>query len=67
MHHLQPDPNAAVILRTPAELAARRREQRMLYARWAASQAVLRERDRKARRFWLGLGVTVAVVLPRPT
>ena len=55
---------------TPARLAAfeqrqqmARRAQRVAYARWRARQAVLAERDRRARRFMLGAGAVSAVVV----
>jgi hypothetical protein len=60
-----PDPAAQGVLAyvTPRELAARRAEQRMLYARWAARQAAIAEHDRKVRRFLLGFGAVIALAL----
>src|SRR5204862_6548766 len=56
-----------VVYLTPAQhaaqLATREREQRALYARWAARQAAYAEHDRKVRRFWLGFGAIVAVAV----
>jgi hypothetical protein len=57
--YIQPEPLPAHYLYGPAELAARRADQRALYARWAARQQALAERDRKARRFMLGFGAVV--------
>src|SRR4051794_20757612 len=45
----------------PAQLAARQRQQRALYARWAQRQAAIAARDRKVRRFWLGFGAIVGL------
>lgn len=63
VHYVQPAQPAAVVLYTPAQLAARRREQQALYARWAARQQAIQERDRKVRRFWVGLGAVVGLGL----
>src|SRR4051794_12746008 len=46
---------------TPAQLAARQRRQRALYAQWKARQEAIAERDRKLRRFWLGFGAVIAL------
>lgn len=64
VHYVDPVPNRDhLVLHTVAQLEARRAEQRALYARWVARQAVIAERDRKARRFWLGFGSIVALAL----
>ncbi len=47
----------------PGQLAARRREQQAMYLRWKARQERIAERDRKARRFWLGFGAILALAL----
>lgn len=43
------------------ELAAKRRQDQILYGRWLVRQAELAERDRKVRRFWLGFGATAGL------
>src|SRR5512145_1141413 len=48
---------------TPAELAARRRKDAELYARFLVRQARFAERDRRWRRFWLGFGAVLGLVL----
>lgn len=48
---------------TPAEVAARRRTDQVLYARWVERQAEFAERDRRVRRFMLGFGAVLALVL----
>jgi hypothetical protein len=45
----------------PARLAARQRQDAVLYARWKARQVAIAERDRKLRRFWLGFGAVIAL------
>jgi hypothetical protein len=57
--YLQPEALPAHYLYSRAELAARRREQQALYARWVARQQAIAERDRKVRRFMLGFGAVV--------
>jgi hypothetical protein len=52
-----------ITLLTPAEIAARRHTDQILYTRWVARHAAIAERDRKARRFWLGLGAVVGLGL----
>ena len=47
----------------PAQLAARQRRQRQLYAQWKARQEAIAARDRKVRRFWLGFGAVLALGL----
>jgi hypothetical protein len=56
-------PDAPMRLYTHAQLAAKRREQARQVAIWQARQAVLIERDRRMRRFWLGFGAVVALAL----
>jgi hypothetical protein len=65
IHYVQPAPqaDASLLLYTAAELASRRREEQVLYARWLARRAVQAERDRRVRRFWLGFGAVVAVAV----
>jgi Flp pilus assembly protein TadB len=56
------DPAAQQLLYlTPAQLAARQRQDAILYARSRERRRVQRERDRKLRRFWLGFGATVGL------
>ena len=62
VHYPDPATPAAVVL-TQEQLAARQRRQQQLYARWARRQAEIAERDRKARRFWLGFGATTGLAL----
>jgi hypothetical protein len=52
-----------VTLVTRAELAARRRRDAEQYARWLLRQEEIAERDRKVRRFLLGLGAAVGTGL----
>jgi hypothetical protein len=47
----------------PAQLAAKQRRDRALYAQWKVRQQAIVERDRKARRFWLGFGAILALAL----
>jgi hypothetical protein len=62
IHYLDPTAPAELAYPpTPAQLAARQRQQRALYARWKARQEAIAERDRKARRFWLGFGAVIAL------
>ena len=48
-----------VTLVTRAELAARREREAERYDRWRVRQMEIAERDRKVRRFLLGLGLSV--------
>ena len=64
IHYVDPAPHQ----RYPAaydERQIRLQEQRNreLYLRWKTRQAEIRERDRKFRRFWLGFGALVGLVL----
>src|SRR3954447_22448587 len=52
-----------VTLVTRAELAARRRREAEQYLRWRLRQEELAERDRKVRRFLLGVGLAVGTGL----
>ena len=47
----------------PAQLAARQRHQRQLYAQWKKRQQAIAERDRKVRRFWLGFGAVIGLAV----
>jgi hypothetical protein len=47
----------------PAQLAARKRRDLARYQQWRAEQDAIAERDRKARRFWLGFGAVLALAL----
>ena len=44
----------------PVELARQEQRNRELYLRWKTRQAEIKERDAKARRFWLGFGAIIA-------
>ena len=48
---------------TPAQVAAKQRQDAILYARWRQRRAAQRARDRKIRRFWLGFGVVIALAV----
>lgn len=48
---------------TPAELAAHRRQDQILHARWVQRQAAIAAHDRKVRGFWTGLGTVVGLAL----
>lgn len=52
-----------VLLYSAAQLTERRAEQHALYLRWLARQAAIAERDRKVRRFWLGFGAVIGLVV----
>ena len=52
-----------MLIVTPAQLAARRREQHLVYVRWAKRQAAIAEHDRKVRRFWLGFGAVIGTAV----
>jgi sterol desaturase/sphingolipid hydroxylase (fatty acid hydroxylase superfamily) len=60
VHYVDPTSQQMLYL-TPAQLAARQRQDALLYARWRQRRKVQRERDRKLRRFWLGFGATVGL------
>ena len=59
VHYIDPAPRADLVLYSPRQLAARRRQQAELYARWVERQHAIAERDRKVRRFLLGFGAVV--------
>jgi hypothetical protein len=48
---------------SPAQLAARQRQQQAVYLRWKVRQEAIAARDRKVRRFWLGFGTVIALAL----
>jgi hypothetical protein len=52
-----------VTLVTRAELAARRKREAEQYLRWRLRQEEIAERDRKVRRFLLGVGLAVGTGL----
>jgi hypothetical protein len=62
-----PDPTAADLTdlamyrQHVAELAARRRSDRILYARWKQRQAAIAERDRRTRRIMLAIALPLTV------
>jgi hypothetical protein len=60
-----PDPavRQEVVYYSPAQLAAKRREQHQQYLQWKTRQLALIEHDRKVRRFWLGFGAIVGTAL----
>jgi hypothetical protein len=58
-----PAPRADLVMYSPRQLAARRREQAAMYNRWVERQHAIAEHDRKIHRFLLGFGVTVGVGL----
>lgn len=63
VYYPTPHPHAEMVAYTLAEIDAKRRTDQLLYARWKARQADIRERDRQARRFWAGFGATVGAGL----
>jgi hypothetical protein len=63
IHYVDPAPRADLVAYSAAQIAARREEQQLMYARWQQRQAVQAERDRKARRFFLGFGAVVGVAV----
>lgn len=65
IHYVHPAPatDTSLLLHGAAELATRRRQEQILYARWLARRAVQTERDRKVRRFWLGFGAVVGTAV----
>jgi hypothetical protein len=59
VYYVDPAPDRGQLaLTTPAQLEARRSEQRAAILRWQIRQAEIAEHDRKVRRFWLGFGAT---------
>lgn len=66
IHYLQPTTpavSAEMLLYTAGQLAAQRHERELAYARWAARQTVMVERDRRTRRLMLRVVGAVALVL----
>ena len=60
VHYADPA-NQHLIVLTPAELAVKQEQDKILIARWRERREIQRERDRKVRRFWLGFGAIVAL------
>jgi Flp pilus assembly protein TadB len=60
--YVDPAQPAAMQLYTAQELAQRRAQDRVLYARWQLRQAEYAERDRKVRKFMLGFAAAFAAV-----
>ena len=50
-------------LLNPAEIVRQQQRNTELYLRWRTRQAEIRERDKKFRRFWIGFGALVGLVL----
>jgi fatty acid desaturase len=48
---------------TPLEAAQKKARDAQLYARWVQRQALIAERDGKARRVWLGFGATLGLAV----
>ena len=63
IHYGDPAGRDHLVYVTPAQLAARQRQQQALYLRWKARQEEIAARDRKVRRFWLGFGAVIALAL----
>ena len=64
VHYVDPASSAELAYPlNPAQLAAKQQRDRALYARWKARQEAIAERDRQARRFWLGFGAILALAL----
>jgi hypothetical protein len=64
IHYVDPaTPAELAYPMSPAQLAARQRQQHVAYLRWKARQEAIAERDRKVRRFWLGFGAVLALAL----
>lgn len=63
IHYVDPVPRRGeIILHTEAEVRAFRANQRRITERHRRRLAVIAERDRKVRRFWLGFGAVVGTV-----
>ena len=62
VQYLDPATQKMVYL-TPAQFAAKQRQDAILYARWRQRRAAQRARDRKLRRFWLGFGAVIALAV----
>jgi sterol desaturase/sphingolipid hydroxylase (fatty acid hydroxylase superfamily) len=66
VHYVDPAMQSDLIrygLLNPAEIVRQQQRNTELYLRWKTRQAEIKERDRKFRRFYLGLGATVGLVL----
>ncbi len=64
IHYVDPATSAELAYPMhPAQLAARQRQQHVMYLRWKARQEAIAARDRKVRRFWLGFGAILALAL----
>jgi hypothetical protein len=63
VHYIDPAPRADLVMYSPRQLAARRREQTAMYNRWVERQHAIAEHDRKIRRFLIGFGATVGLGL----
>jgi hypothetical protein len=64
IHYVDPAPGPQELwYYTPAQLAARRHRDRILYARWVMRQAEFAEQDRRVRRFMLGFGAVLAAAI----
>jgi fatty acid desaturase len=64
VHYADPTaPAAGLQLMTERELAERREQDRVLYARWMVRRAEQAERDRKVRRFLFGFGAVVGLAV----
>jgi hypothetical protein len=63
IHYTDPANQDLALYQSPAQIAARQRDYRVQYAKWALRQEALAERDRKVRRFWLGFGAVTGVAV----
>ena len=63
VHYIDPARRADLVMYDPRQVAARRREQAEMYARWRIRQEAIAEHDRKVRRFLLGFGAVVGAGL----
>jgi sterol desaturase/sphingolipid hydroxylase (fatty acid hydroxylase superfamily) len=64
VHYVDPSTPAELAYPlSPAQLAARQRQQQVAYARWKARQQAIAVQDRKSRRFWLGFGAVIGLAL----
>lgn len=64
IHYADPTaPAAGLQLMTERELAARRAQDRILYARWLQRRAAQAEKDRKVRRFLFGFGTVIGLAV----
>jgi fatty acid desaturase len=64
IHYVDPaTPSELAYPLSPAQLAARQRQQQVAYLRWKARQEAIAERERKVRRFWLGFGAIIGLAV----